>query len=306
MSKIRVQCSKRVVRLCALTAISCAASSCTVSLEMASHQPAHPIHEDVNLSAVATGRVDKIELWMTEYAIETDGTLSETSPNSMLKSCNPAMWRSRLNCTTTMPLDSDHTLMVYEVRAFAFWGGRQTESYGFASGQYHHAEDDLLAMQEDPIPIRINSYDIQGYLDIVMIPDPDLLAPEPDVTSEFRSSLHEVIAMYFKYDSIRKARGLYNFYYSRIPGHYFLDGEGCAWDLPGNMSVLEATADVVLFLHEADLLDCKQGIKISSEVDYDKTLVHESGHGLFGLRAEYSKRDGSSAVNRWKSNMLSF
>ena len=263
-----------------------------MTVEMASHQPVHPIHEDVELSAEATGIVDKIELWMTEYSIATDGSMSETGQASMLKSCNPFLWRSKLNCATTLSLDSDHTLMVFEARAFVFWAGQESESYGFASGQYHHSGAGEVPKEKEPIPIRINSHDIQGYLDIAMIPDPDLLLPEPDPALEFRSRLHEVIAMYFQYDAIRKARGLFNFYYSPFKGEYKPEND-CTWVLPDNISELLDTADVILFLHKAALQDCKEGAKISSEIDYDKTLVHESGHGLFGLRDEYQICDGS-------------
>jgi len=237
--------------------------------------------------------VDKIELWMTEYAIASDGSVSSVGPGSMLKSCDPFLWTSTLSCTTSLSLNSDHTLIEYEARAFAPGGEEESEKYLFASGQYHYTDAGEVPTKEEPIPIRVNSFDIQGYLDIAMIPDPDLLmpAPDPDPASEFRSALHDVIALYFKYDAIRKARGLYNFYYSPFQGHYI--EAGCNWDLPDNMSDLEATADVILFLHKDNLLDCKQGVKISSEIDYDKTLVHESGHGLFGLRDEYKKCDGS-------------
>ena len=267
---------------------------------MASHQPAHPIHEDVEFSAKATGGVDKIELWVTEYTIATDGSLSAVGPESMIKSCDPFLWRSALSCQKVMLLNSDHTLMEFEVRAFAPGGDEESETYRFASGQYHHTGIDDLPTKEEPIPIRINSFDIQRYLDIAMIPDPDLLMPEPDPdpAREFRSKLHEVIALYFKYDAVQKGRGLYNFYYTPSPGHFWEDSSGnCQWDGPVNISNLLNTADVALFLHEAELLDCKQGANISSEINYDKTLVHESGHGLFGLRDEYRICDGTYYPN---------
>jgi len=257
---------------------------------MASHQPAHPIHEDVEFSAKATGEVDRLELWLTEYAIATDGSLSAVGPESMIKSCNPFLWKSSLSCQSIEPLNSDHTLIKFEVRGFAPGGDEESEAYLFASGQYHHTGAGEVPTENEPIPIRINGDDIQKYLDVAMIPDPDLLTPppDPDPASEFRSKLHEVIALYFDYDAIRNARGLFNFYYSPFPGHFWEDlGGNCQWDVPVNVSDLLDTADVILYLHKAFVDDCKQGPNISSEIYYGKTLVHESGHGLFGLRDEY-------------------
>jgi hypothetical protein len=269
-------------------------AGCAVSLQMASHQPAHPIHENVNLSARATGQVSKIELWLTEYNIKTDGSLDPVGPESMVKSCNPMFWKSTLECSLTMLLNSDHSLMEYEARAYSFLGGQKSEAYRFASGQYHHDGAGEVPTAKEPIPIRVNSFDVQGYLDVAMIPDPDLLnLAAPDPVAGFRSQLHEVIAMYFQYEAIRKARGLFNFYYSPHTGHYEVKNGDCTWDGPENLADLETTADVILYLHQTDLLDCKQGAKISSEIHYDKTLVHESGHGLFGLRDEYRICDGS-------------
>jgi len=254
-------------------------------MEMASHQPAHPINEDVEFSAIATGEVDKVELWMTEYFIAPDKSLTASGPSSMIKSCDPAFWKSTVSCTTTMPMTTDHTLIEYEARAFAFWGSTESEIYRFASGQYHRTADELPDEYE-PIPIRINSDNTGAYLDVAMIPDPDLLIAGADPLANFRLELANVIGFYFKYDSIRKARGLYNFYYSPFEGQY-IETANCDWVGPENLSTLLNTADVVLYLHQATMWDCKEGAKISSEIDYDKTLVHESGHGLFGVRDEY-------------------
>lgn len=285
---------ERTARLLCAVALCYLLAGCAVSMEMASHQPAHPIHEDVDLFARATGQVSKIELWLQEYSIETDGSLDPAGPSSIVKSCNPMFWNSTLECSVTVPLNSDHSFMVFEAKAFAFMGGQKSESYGFASGQYHRVGTGELPTDKEPIPIRVNSFDILGYLDVAMIPDGDLLhMDEPDPVADFRSQLHQVIAMYFQYEAIRKARGLFNFYYSPHQGDYEVVAGDCLWDGPENLSDLENTADVILYLHEADLLDCKQGAKISSEIHYAKTLVHESGHGLFGLRDEYRICDGS-------------
>jgi len=53
------------------------------------------------------------------------------------------------------------------------------------------------------------------------------------------------------------------------------------------MANLSAVGDTIAFLHQTDLRDYRSGNRMSSEIDYDKTLIHESGHALFNLMDEY-------------------
>lgn len=278
-------------------------------MEMASHEPAHPIQEEVKFSAKATGNVDRIDLWVTEFRILPDMTPGPVViERSKIKSCNPTAWTSSLTCTASKTFSDEPRLIKYEARAHAPGTTERSEAYLFASGKLdslvpvvEQLEDTGESREEDnhpkfPIPIRVNDFGTKEYLDVVMIPDSDLPDPnlgETDPAEVLRKNLNQIISLYFKYQHIRKARGLINFFYSPWQGDYEEPGEDCKWNGPDNLSVLSDRADIVLYLHREPKLDCTSGGKVSSEIDNEKSLVHESGHGLFNLSDEYEIEDGS-------------
>jgi hypothetical protein len=119
----------------------------------------------------------------------------------------------------------------------------------------------------------------------------------------FRAALPSVIGgLYFKYAIIKDGRGFYNFYYSGKQGNY---ESGCNFNNPSNMATLTATGDAIFFLHKDEERDCSTGKRVSSEINYDKSLVHETGHILFGLKDEYCCDSSYSAQpcfpNLWDS-----
>lgn len=281
---------------------------CSVSMEMTSHTPAHPIGGNVDFSATATGDVDRIDLWIAEYEILPDMTQGQLiNEPSIIKSCNPPAWTNSLTCKATHRVSGQPRLIKFEARAHAPGAAQKSEAYMFASGKLDTLiadleQDALLNPTGDPggvnypVPIRVNSFDTLQYLDIVMIPDTDLAPPgEPDPLEAFRGELDEVIALYFKYKSIRKARGLFNFFYSQSTGEYLEPKPGgtCEWEGPESPHEIFKRADVALYLHKVEKLDCTSGGKVSSEINNEKSLVHESGHGLYNLSDEYEIRDGS-------------
>jgi hypothetical protein len=139
-------------------------------------------------------------------------------------------------------------------------------------------------------------------LDIVFIPDTDIGLPN------FRRELHNVIRMYFSKYPVYSANettnynNMYNYWYSSKFGNY---KGGCSFSDPPNMVKLRAVGNAIAVLHVTDQRDCSSGGRFSSEIDYDKTLVHESGHALFGLQDEYccdsSYREQPEVPNIWTS-----
>ena len=248
---------------------------CSQAPVVASHSPMHPDNSQaVTFVGSAEGQVDRIDLSYERYSLSAvGGVLTQTlaQADTVVKSCNPAGSSSSLTCSHTMPSAFPaNSLIKFTAKAYDSDNKSSTESYFFASGDY--------PLPDDPIPIRVKG-DPPEKLDVVFIRDTDITA------SSFASQLDEVIDdLYFKYDPIKFWRGTYNFYYSGESGNY---EELCSFTNPSNMANLLAVADTVAFLHQTDLRDCRSGTRMSSEIDYDKTLIHETGHALFGMADEY-------------------
>jgi len=210
---------------------------------------------------------------------------------TLVKTCDPAGNVSSLSCTHTMPSAFPAASLInFKAVAYDDDGKSSSETYSFAAGDY--------PWPDEAIPIRLkDGTNTQSHYDIAFVPDDDI------TLTSFRDQLDNVMNdLYFKYSDIRTWRGLYNFYYSEKKGNY---EELCNFTDPSNMATLTSVADAVVILHSTDLRDCKSGKRISSEIDYDKTIIHESGHILFGLMDEYCCDSSYSAQachpNLWSS-----
>lgn len=245
------------------------------------HSPAHPDTSGaVTLRARSTGTVDKVTLSFEVYTLSTaaDGTHAQTltTPLTLAHTCDPAGTTANIDCAHIIaggfPANS---LVRLVAQTWDVDGATRSESYSFAAGAY--------PWPNDPIPIRVSGAPA-SHMDLVFIPDTDL------TVASFRTQLAGVIEnLYFRYDTYRGDddtmwRTLYNFYYSNVQGNY---EQGCRFTAPANFRNLRAVADSIAILHRANLRDCKSGGMFSSEIDYDKTLVHETGHALFNLMDEY-------------------
>ena len=253
------------------TLFSVACSNATI---IARHRPMHPTNSQAVTFEVSVTTGDRATLSYERYALSTGagGTHVQTlvEAETEVKSCNPAGSSTTFTCTHTMPSAFPaNSLITYTARAWDADGVSTAEIYSFAAGDY--------PWPDDPIPIRLKG-DTASKLDAVFIPDTDI------TLASFRDQLDDVLELYFRYTEIRTWRGLHNFYYSSRQGNY---EESCNFTNPSNMANLLAVADTVAILHSTNLRDCRSGTRMSSEIDYDKTLIHETGHALFGLIDEY-------------------
>lgn len=264
----------RIDRFAILIVVPLLSVACSNATVIARHRPMHPGNtQAVTFEATAT-EADRVRLSYERYTLSTasDGTHVQTLAvaETEVKVCDPPGSSASITCTHVMgsafPANS---LITYTARAWDAEGTSTAESYSFAAGDY--------PWPDDPIPVRLKG-DTASKLDAVFIPDTDI------TLADFRDQLDEVMELYFRYDEIRTWRGLHNFYYSSRQGNY---EEGCNFTNPTNMANLLAVADTVAILHATDLRDCRSGTRMSSEIDYDKTLIHETGHALFGLADEY-------------------
>ena len=263
----------RNVRLGILLVVSILVVAPARASVIARHRPMHPDNtQPVTFEASAT-MADRVILSYERSTLSTapDGThvLTPAEPETTMKECNPRGSSSTFTCTHTMPFAFPaNSLITFTARAFDI-EGTSTEKYAFAAGDY--------PWPDDPIPIRLKG-DTVSKLDTVFIPDADI------TVTDFRDRLDEVIELFFRYDPILRWRGMHNFWYSGQQGNY---EEFCKFTNPPNMANLTAIADAVAFLHTTVLRDCSNIPRMSSEIDDDKTMVHESAHTLYGLQDEY-------------------
>ena len=278
---------RRIISICragALAAIALAGAACSTTF-LTGHEPMHPVSTGVWLKAQATGMIDRIELRMRRYSIDPD-TGVETPDTQMMvvEVCDPAFWVDTLRCSYRAPWSGDHKMIEFEATAVQWNGTKSVEVYKFASGEY--------PFPEKPVPIRVKGPTVSS-LDVVIVPDDDLLNsfyvsglnPDGDWDG-FRWFLDDIVENdYFKYSAIRHWRGLYNFYYSLETGQF--NEAACSFSDPANIDDLMLVADSLMYAHSQEMWDCKLGDRFSSENWYDKSVAHETGHALFGLRDEY-------------------
>lgn len=88
--------------------------------------------------------------------------------------------------------------------------------------------------------------------------------------------------------------GLFNYYYMTASGSVIEQAPGTdgifrcpdvTW--PAELDTDGAFADQVVLVHANDLRDCGGGGRATAEPTSYRTIVHETGHGLFGLPDEY-------------------
>jgi len=277
MFSIPLRLSRTLLALLSAAALG----ACSDASLLATHSPMHPdTNAAVTLRARSTGTVDRITLSYEVYTLSTGGggvhVQTLTTPLAAVKTCDPAGNVANLDCSHTIAGGFPaNRLIRFVAQAWDGNGKSRTESYSFAAGAY--------PWPNDAIPIRVSG-DTVNHMDLVFIPDTDISV------ANFRNGLAGVIEnRYFGYDTYLGNdtimwRTLYNFYYSGVQGNY---EELCSFTAPANLATLQAVGDSIAILHSTNLRDCKSGGMFSSEIDYDKTLVHETGHALFNLKDEY-------------------
>lgn len=249
----------------------------------AAHAPMHPqTGGQVTVAARATGNLDRVVLRVQEFALSNgpNGSRVQTPRGAerIVRACDPAAPAPSITCGQNLSGFPAGTLVRLSTEAVAVGGATTREAYFFAAGTY--------PWPRDPIPIRATGAP-QGRLDVVFVPDTDI------TLASFVDQLDQVQNLYFRYPAYRGTpgrpnRAMYNLYYTREFGNIYRNSEGrCRIADPANMRELMRTGDVIAILHRTRMRDCRIGRRFGSEIDHDKTLIHESGHALFNLSDEY-------------------
>ena len=252
---------------------------------LTTHAPAHPdTNQRVAITASATGQVDRITLRIQEFALSNGPSGPVQTPRGeerVLRTCDPDSTVPLLECAETLAGFPAASLIRVAVEAVSDAGEITREGYDFAAGSY--------PWPDEPIPIRVTGAP-EGRLDLIFIPDTDI------TLASFRDQLDDVVRdRYFRYRAYAGEPGtpsgaMYNFYYSRVHGDIYRDeNDNCRFTNPTNMHLL-GRGDVIAFLHQTRMQDCRVGRRFGSEIGAAgvKSLIHESGHALFNLSDEYS------------------
>lgn len=244
------------------------------------HEPMHPIGDYTHLKASATGLIDRIELRVHRFTIDKFGNETADSLSPLLvEVCDPFFYVTSLNCIYSSASSGDNKMIEFEGKVVLWNGTTHVEKYKFASGKY---PEDLGPV----IPIRVKGNPVKK-LDVVIVPDPEFESPDSAKPwTQIRWLLDDLINdEYFDYEAILVWRSLYNFYYVREAGSFSVVAGNCVFT---PVAAAEAWADSYLYAHVKLMRDCALTDRFSAEAWYDKSVLHESGHALIGLRDEYA------------------
>jgi len=267
-----------MVRLITLLGALIIQAGCSTTFQTF-HEPMHPIGDYTHLKMSATGLIDRIELRVHRFTIDDEGNETADSMSPLLvEVCDPFFYVTSLICIYRSASSGDNKMIEFEGKVVLWNGTTRIEKYKFASGRY---PENL-----GPVPIRVKGNPVEK-LDIVIVPDSDLKGTSiTKPWTNLRWLLDDLVDdQYFDYEAILAWRGLYNLYYSREDGDYSVDAFGnCVFD---SVPDLAAGSDSLLYAHAALMRDCTLTDRFSAESWYGKSILHESGHALVGLRDEY-------------------
>jgi len=150
-------------------------------------------------------------------------------------------------------------------------------------------------LAEDAVPIYVTG-DTANTYDIVFIPDTDI-TNLADFRTHCRKNIREA---FFDEQTTRMFRHSFNFYMNRQTGHA-TDYDNTSTDgyhqVPSNDARIGFAEGRVL-MHQNNLRNYAMGSLYSTEMQNRGTILHESGHSLFGLADEY---DGAP---HWQADVL--
>lgn len=286
MRQLRIRHIVRRARLLICAGFALVSAGCSTGTILASHEPMHPKGRPVTLKAVATGHVDRIEFRVQRFAINTDQLTAEDpklhetelTPPLLIWICNPPFVVNSLKCSHQLAFSGNGQIVQFSARAVYWNGSSDEEVYRFASGDF--------PVTNAPIPIRMKR-EIGNGIDIVFVPHIEVVPESDPSAAGFRTHLDDIVdGILFEYPIIRDNRKYYNFWYSPIAVDF--DAGNCT-NLVDPYSIdLDFVADVSIYVHHQYKRNCSYGTRFTTEMWYGKSVVHELGHALAGLRDEYA------------------
>lgn len=256
-------------------------SSCEYNpVTLALHDPIFPTAGQTvtySLERVTDGTINSAELYEFVATVASDGSLSAVTPESLLQTWNAPT--GNLSYTKNGGYPANSFVTYRWVIKVATSDGVKTKEFrvSYATRPFPVANQ--------PAPVYVQG-DRDDVFDVVFIPDTDIT----DLTS-FRNNCRGMIReSFFDETHLRTWRRQFNYYINQQTGHA-TDYDRIATDgthqLPSNNAQL-AFAEGRCLMHQNNLRDYASGGLFSTEMQNRGTILHESGHALFGLADEYN------------------
>jgi hypothetical protein len=144
-------------------------------------------------------------------------------------------------------------------------------------------------------PLLIGEPDTNHAIDVVYVMDTDY---GTNRTTFINDSWGLIRNGYFSNSKLAANSEKFNFYVHTGTGDY---EEVCDhWTLPSGFSADCPFADAAVIVHRDPERDCRKGgsIRFSTSYSGNRTVVHESGHGIFGMMDEYCCDGGYEELER--------
>lgn len=277
-----------VLLLIGMAFISCEKNPITLVL----HNPIFPSgSQAVTYTAerVTDGSITTAKLYETVNTINSSGTITSAGTETLLQTWNNPSG----DLSFTKPSGhGDNKLVTYR---WVFTTPDQTKSFNVTYATRPYPVTNM------PAPVYAQG-DPDDVFDLVFIPDTDISS----ITTFYNHCRGAIRESFFDEPHTRFWRRQYNFYINTERGHA-TDYDRRAIDgphqLPSNNAFL-SFAEGRALLHQNDLRDWASGGVFSTEMQNRGTVMHESGHSLYGLKDEYGSGTHSQQAefpNNWSS-----
>ncbi len=156
--------------------------------------------------------------------------------------------------------------------------------------------DDAPASGATVFEVFAPKSDLDGAFNVLFVPDASY--GDMTVVANRQRFVNDAIGIiengYWQNRAYFNGLFLYNYYYMTATGSVTarpLDADGnfqcptVTW--PAAVNTDGAFADQIILVHANELRDCGGGGRATAEPTSFRTMVHETGHGLFGLPDEY-------------------
>lgn len=271
--------------------ISFLACSCKENPEtFAIHSPIYPASGNqvtYTLSKI-DGDVSEVKLYNTINTIDNSGTITTAGSETLLQTwSNPAF---PINFTTT-----------------SGYGANKLVEYRFEVSGNGHTYNHKIRFATSPYPVAnaaIPIYavgDVDRVMNVVFIPDQDMTS---DLNLFYTNVGEDIDGAFHREDWVRRFRNSYNFYINPASGQAGdANVPGSSHAYPSNDAELDFAQGRII-LHAANRRDFSDGRYVGTEYYNRGTILHETGHLLYGMADEYgtgSHWQNTDLPNNWSS-----
>jgi hypothetical protein len=273
---------------CVLTMLLLSGCGPSVLITQSPVQPTNAQNVTYTSQVSGTG-ITSVEIWESRYTLGVCSNGMQCAffqSSALLHTCSYTVPASSPTCTftTTAPYP-DGSFIGFKSIAHAMDGSTGTDGWVYyAAGAF--------PWQNNPIPIRGSAAPAEA-IDVVFIPDTDFKGNNGNfITATTNLLTQGYLSNQAFAQEVRTWRGFWNFYVTYQTGHAAGYPNNPCNTTPANWANLRTIIDVGAIVHTANVRDCggrgpENGAVFSIMVGNFNTLVHESGHAVFGLADEY-------------------